>query len=66
MPEFDIPITVTFETTAFASAFIESLEQAKEDIIWEQRRAENGTVIVQILNITNLEERGEQEDNDRD
>lgn len=62
MTEFDLPITVTFDTTAFASAFIEALEMAKEDIIWEQRRAEDGSVIVQILNITNLEEKEEQED----
>lgn len=62
MTRFDIPITITFDTTAFASAFIESLEQAKEDIIWEQRRAEDGTVIVQILNIINLEEKQENEE----
>lgn len=62
MTEFDLPITVTFENTSFASAFVEALEQAKEDIIWEQRRAEDGTVIVQILNIVNLEEKEEQED----
>jgi hypothetical protein len=62
MTEFDLPIVLSFNDHHEASAFVESLEQAKEQVIWEQRAAEDGTVMVTVLNIINLEEKQERKE----
>lgn len=64
MTEFDLPVMLTFGGRNSAFDFVNALEQAKEDVVWEQRRAEDGSVIVTILNIINLEEKVEREDLD--
>lgn len=61
MTEFDLPIMLTFGSAATAYDFIVCLETAKEDVVWEQRRAEDGSVIVTVLNIVNLEEKADRE-----
>lgn len=62
MPEFDLPIMLNFHNHKESGDFITSLEQATEQVIWEQRSLEAGGVVVTILNIINPEDRLEEED----
>lgn len=62
MTEFDLPIMLTFNNHHESAGLVESLEQAKEQVIWEQRATEDGNVIVTILNIINLEEKADREE----
>lgn len=62
MTEFDLPIMLTFHNHRESAALVDSLEQAQEQVIWEQRATEDGMVIVTILSVTSLEERAEEED----
>lgn len=59
--EFDPPIAVTFMNSTHAYEFIQDLERAREDIIWSVANTEDGTVMVRILNIINLEEKADEE-----
>lgn len=61
MTEFDLPITLTFGSSATAYEFIQALEAAKEDVTWEQLKAEDGSIIVRVLNITSQDELAEKE-----
>lgn len=61
MIEPELPITLTFEGKAAAYDFIVSLDHALEDVNWEQRKTEDGTVLVTILGINSLEEEKENE-----
>ncbi len=60
MIEPELPLLLTFKGKNGAFNFIQALDEALEQVIWEQRVAEDGSVIVTILNIINLEEKVEQ------
>lgn len=62
MREAELPIRLTFNNHREGSKLIDSLEQASEQVIWEQAVQEDGSVVVRILNIISLEERAGQED----
>lgn len=57
MAELDRPLMLTFNNHRESSALVDALEQAKEQVIWEQRVQEDGTINVTILNVINLEEK---------
>jgi hypothetical protein len=60
--EFDLPVHLTYDDHQTSSALVTALENAKEQVIWEQRVTEEGTVIVSVLNIVNLEEKADEEE----
>lgn len=62
MREFDLPVTLTFHNNRDAAAYVDAMEQASEHVIWEQRSTENGTVLVTILSIEDLEHNVEGDD----
>lgn len=55
--EYDPPIRLTFKDTHDATEFVNDMVAAHEKIIWQQNAMEDGTVSVQILSITNLEDK---------
>jgi hypothetical protein len=62
MVEPDLPVRFTFKNHQESAKLVDSLEQASEQVIWEQRVQEDGSVVVTILNIISLDEKAEQED----
>lgn len=64
MVEPELPIHLTFDNKDASLQFVDGLEAAQEEVAWEMRRLEDGTVIVNILKITDLEERAEEENQD--
>lgn len=62
MAEFDLPVMLSFHNHKESSELVNALEQAREQVIWEQRAQEDGTVLVTILNIVNLEEKADFEE----
>lgn len=62
MIEPELPLMLTFNGKNSAFDFVKAIEEAREQILWEQRVDEDGVVIVTILNIINLEEKAERED----
>jgi hypothetical protein len=61
MTEFDLPITLTYGSPQSAYEFIQALEAAKEDVTWEQLKADDGSIIVRVLNIISQAELAEKE-----
>lgn len=61
MTEPELPVVLTYQYLSQAQRLLESLEDAKEQVIWESRAQENGDTEVRILNIINLEEKAEEE-----
>lgn len=66
MIEPELPIHLTFKNKDVSLQFVDGLEAAQEDVVWEMRRLADGTVIVSVLKITDLEEKQEEEDKENE